>query len=364
METLGPGSRMHSGHRDLETGYSNATVGKTTSNGRRSFRTTISDMVEIYEIPSHRIPNMTYDPCNCRDFSFGELRKFIPRFTVSFLIFLLGVYINNVSMAWLQKHMPGYYDTKWVPNRSMTNESVVLWDVTFERFPVMDTYYADFFTVGSVVICVIRFVLLPGPLSLRWVILCRYFMILGLLYLCRAFTITATPLPNPDQTCKPRITYPDSIWQEGWAILSKGDITCHDVMFSGHTMLLTTSMLFFFHYIRRSPWHEHGLSHEWFSTSSGLFMGSCVYMAIGYYCIVASRFHYTVDVLVGILISYFVFHSYHDQIQVMWFRKTYLGPFLKWMEAYSKDLILWKRRALEEVDSFGREDRASMRNRR
>mmetsp|Transcript_12430 Transcript_12430/g.31026 ORF Transcript_12430/g.31026 Transcript_12430/m.31026 type:complete len:89 (+) Transcript_12430:278-544(+) len=84
------------------------------------------------------------------------------------------------------------------------NHSVILWDVSFKRLPyVRSTKMADMFAGGGPLFVIVRFLVLPGPLSLRWTIFSRLLIIWGMLWCFRGFTIIATPLPNPDYTCRP-----------------------------------------------------------------------------------------------------------------------------------------------------------------
>eukprot|EP00929_Paragymnodinium_shiwhaense_P020694 TRINITY_DN13702_c0_g1_i1.p1 TRINITY_DN13702_c0_g1~~TRINITY_DN13702_c0_g1_i1.p1 ORF type:complete len:406 (-),score=30.34 TRINITY_DN13702_c0_g1_i1:127-1218(-) len=318
----------------------------------RQARTTIKELMEVYQTADGGL-DFQSDPFGRRDFSAQVLKTFAPRLAVGLAVFVFGSYINNVSQAWLQQNIAGYYEKRWLPDGTLATGPVKLWDVTFHTLPyVKDTVYADIFALGSCAIVIVRYLVLPGPMSLRWVILYRILIVLGLLYLCRAFTIIATPLPNPDHTCKPQISYPDDIWREGWAIFIDGDVTCQDVMFSGHTTLLTTMMLFFLHYMQVSPWSQASLAHDWMSVPTGVWLLSVLYMIMGYYFIVASHFHYTVDVMVGFLMSYFVFNSYHNAIETMWFRKRtlMLHAGLKWLECHAQDMHLWRMRATQQMD--------------
>mmetsp|Transcript_82738 Transcript_82738/g.230733 ORF Transcript_82738/g.230733 Transcript_82738/m.230733 type:complete len:352 (+) Transcript_82738:36-1091(+) len=293
-----------------------------------------------------------------KDFRRGELRKFVPRLLVAFIVFQTGLYINNLSQAWLQSKMAGYYQTHWPPNRTLVangemapGDSVVLWDVTFEAFPTVDsTAYADALAGGLPVLFWLRFVVIPGPFSLRWTVLTRFITCWGLLWFCRAFTILVTPLPNPDLTCKPRISFPHNLWREAWAIMpfdpAHNELTCQDVLYSGHTVAITLSVLFIFKYSALSPWFEGTVRRRYCGSLTVVYLIGSITLLIGYYCIIASRFHYTVDVLVGAMMTFMVVQGYHYAIRVVWFpsdpRFTPHNMILQWYEWHAKDLKLFR----------------------
>jgi len=91
------------------------------------------------------------------------------------------------------------------------------------------------------------------------------------------------------------------------------------------------------------------------------------WLLFGYLAILSSHFHYTVDVMVGVLFSVLAFFSYHQLMKMVWMRKNRsngLVAGMRWFEKYSVDLKLWRLKAhdalselitgtgeLEELDS-------------
>merc|ERR1712232_1186672 len=74
----------------------------------------------------------------------------------------------------------------------------------------------------------------------------------------------------------------------------------------------------------------------------------------GWYVIAASHFHYTVDVIVGILMTYLVFYSYHFRIKLIWLGRPHplfscFRTFLRWYEKPSKDLKFWRAKAAKNL---------------
>lgn len=113
------------------------------------------------------------------------------------------------------------------------------------------------------------------------------------------------------------------------------------------------SMLFFFRYIPLSPWFPWSAqdSQSAFNYFFNLF--GCIVLLIGYYCIAASHFNYTIDVMFGAMMSYLVFETYHYVIRVAWlYSPGAVYPLARWFERYAKDLKFWRARARQDFESF------------
>lgn len=70
-------------------------------------------------------------------------------------------------------------------------------------------------------------------------------------------------------------------------------------------------------------------------TVSSLFMA--LYLVAGCFMLVSTHFHYSVDVLIGVLISWFTFHAYHSTLKTLHERRR--GPikrFITWIEHIPK----------------------------
>eukprot|EP00932_Pfiesteria_piscicida_P018774 SRR837773.5621.p2 GENE.SRR837773.5621~~SRR837773.5621.p2 ORF type:complete len:351 (+),score=110.26 SRR837773.5621:76-1053(+) len=282
------------------------------------------------------------DPFCVRDFYLSELKVAMPRLALAIIFFVLGLFCNSVSQAWLQRNLSGYYE-KLCENKGLHPEDKALWDITFKMLPrVPSTHLADIFAMAGPAVLVLRFIVLPGPISMRWTILRRWLTVWGLIWFIRSVTIFVTPLPNPDASCKPIISAPDNLLLEAVYIATQQDLTCQDVMFSGHTVALTLAVLFLCRYISLAPWSSYMMNRGWLSLNTFFHVVGYIFTAIGYYCIAGSRFHYTLDVLVGSLVTITTFRAYHDKIELTWLRREHGGSdlldhFLYWLDAYAKD---------------------------
>ena len=104
--------------------------------------------------------------------------------------------------------------------------------------------------------------------------------IYALLLLLRGLTFSATRMPPPRPDC------------EAYRVGSLYLGGCSDMMYSGHTTLLTLSALFLCAYAAPSAWLRAGVT---------------VYFVIALGLLALTRHHYTSDILVAIFLSVFAF---------------------------------------------------------
>merc|ERR1712070_557072 len=90
-------------------------------------------------------------------------------------------------------------------------------------------------------------------------------------------------------------------------------------------------------YLPRAPWFEFSSSHKCLSESSVVnFLGS-ILLLFAYYLIVGSHFHYTVDVLVGVLFTGATFFGFHHATKLSVLKgasssRSCIWKFIKWIE--------------------------------
>merc|ERR1712008_139789 len=120
-----------------------------------------------------------------------------------------------------------------------------------------------------------------------------------------------------------------------------------DVLFSGHTAMGTMWTIFSMRYLRKAPWFEITLKWRWSRIFIHVF--GWLWLMYGWFVISASHFHYTIDVLVGALLTFAVYIFYHSLICTIWLKQTrpFETPatlFFRWFEVHSFDLKLWRMR--------------------
>jgi hypothetical protein len=106
----------------------------------------------------------------------------------------------------------------------------------------------------------------------------RYSIILSLLFIIRAISFSVTHLPSPNVGCNKRNIHN----------------TCNDLMFSGHTTLLTVSLMALYY------WGSISLS------------PLVLYYLMTITTIILPRKHYTVDILIASVLSCSIFYNLMD----------------------------------------------------
>jgi len=143
----------------------------------------------------------------------------------------------------------------------------------------------------------------------RFILMRRFFSIVGTIFLLRCVTmiITSLSVPGTHLDCKPR---PYGTWGErlrnayviwsGVGLSIQGVRTCGDYMFSGHTVSLTLLNFFITEYTSRRIYWLHTFT--WLCNLFGIFF------------ILAAHEHYSIDVFVAFYISSRLFLYYHTLV--------------------------------------------------
>jgi hypothetical protein len=193
----------------------------------------------------------------------------------------------------------------------------------------------------------------------------RYAAVQGTCFLLRSITIMATILPNPYEECV-NSSRPDEIpLIEAFRVMAGLRFTCGDVLYSGHAANFTLMALIWQEYGRTytdsptdhphpsggkrgslptvtmdvslmgvqdddDPLSKDVFSKQWYVAKffPGLFW---TIAALGYLIIIACRFHYTVDVVVGIVVVAKQWGLYHMIIRTP--KLLSQVPFLQWYES-------------------------------
>ncbi|KAJ2731698.1 hypothetical protein IW152_004345 [Coemansia sp. BCRC 34962] len=123
----------------------------------------------------------------------------------------------------------------------------------------------------------------------------------AILYFTRSITISVTTVPPSIGSCK--IDIPQSMWQVIKAtpdILAGNIGQCTDKIFSGHTAILLISFLF---------WQRY-------ATHWSILVYSALHTSIGILTVLLARYHYTIDVVIGALLTFFVHHLYYSALDL------------------------------------------------
>lgn len=141
----------------------------------------------------------------------------------------------------------------------------------------------------------------------------RFFWLLGTCYGLRALSLAGTVLPPSNPNC----LYEQ---RNGWRLLIAGPQllvgavhTCSDKIFSGHTIVATL------------------LSCSWWqlTTNWGVRMYPVLHEIVMIICSLSGRHHYTVDIVVALIVAVSVFHIYHLLVRICCVAELHeRGPYL------------------------------------
>jgi hypothetical protein len=138
----------------------------------------------------------------------------------------------------------------------------------------------------------------------------RVFFITGTVYLLRAMTVIVTVLPNPLLECKSEPH--EDLFFDAWLLFTAHRTSCGDVFFSGHTIIFTCGMLVWLTYSRHAALRI-------IATTLGV---------IGMVSLVASAYHYTIDVIVGFWVTNWIWTMYHWSVTLPSLRRKWWGRVL------------------------------------
>ncbi len=256
----------------------------------------------------------------------------------SMLFSLTGLYINSVVQVYTEKRALPFR------NPDIPEGLKVLPDLGFDLLPVLrEAWLADVWVGAVLLLVVVRFLVRAE----RRRLFRRWLTCLGCVFLLRAVSIIVTVLPNPLSSCVTTAT--GNPFKEGILIVFQVHRTCSDVFFSGHASNLTLAALVF-----HSSSHKAGHSlvdldpYGWAFCSgkplttpdqsdvlrcSAAKIGVWSLAIVGYFLIIATRFHYTLDVLLGVALSCLVFQLYHHYQQTASRRDNTFNRLIVWLES-------------------------------
>ena len=290
-----------------------------------------------------------------------NFRPYLP-FCFAFSFFFLAAYINSVIQVYSDYGSP----TSREPLPDLGHRLFPFWD---------ETSICDYWLFGMVVTMVLRYVFIP---TTRLIIFRRVIFLQGCMFCLRAVSIIVTELNMPQQSCESTAT--GSPWVEGFLIMATVHHTCGDVMFSGHTTTITIASLAITMYTKGEEWN-------WLlkrivpadqlalpaSTALPCSARRCLrptldavgdpiscfitpiivwtFAFIGYFFIIATRFHYSVDVFIGFCLSQLVFRYYHSYIKTVAERDGPIAKFVRWFEGYERAIQEERQKDEDDVEA-------------
>eukprot|EP01080_Neovahlkampfia_damariscottae_P008488 gene8488-312_t len=173
----------------------------------------------------------------------------------------------------------------------------VLFDSIFFLIPeINNENISDYYLNSIIVLTIFRTLYFQRRI---FKVLRRILLFLGILYLFRSITIILTILPNPNLKCKSNLSS-NNIFISSILIMLRINYTCSDLFFSGHSISLGICLYIWLYY--------NNLNQPFNLLFNLLF----ILIAItGWLIFIISHFHYSIDVLIGCLLSSFIWIFYH-----------------------------------------------------
>lgn len=219
------------------------------------------------------------------------------------LFFLTSTYIMMVFQLTVEFQKEGSLLNQEPPTTGTAAPAVVLNDVLFDLLPQLQNseWLIEALINLGLVCTLVRVLIGKHHKKDRERAYCHAFTCGGVVYLLRAVVLFVTPLPNPYPNCVSGLVAHDPFMWNALMVILRIHRTCHDVLFSGHSMSLTLYVCVFAWYIRRS----------WETLAVG------VYALVTSILIVSSHYHYTVDVVLGAFITATTFALLY-RIRIPW----------------------------------------------
>ncbi|CAM9304911.1 unnamed protein product [Phaeothamnion confervicola] len=174
----------------------------------------------------------------------------------------------------------------------------------------------------------------------------RTLVIFGCLLLLRAVSVSVTVLPDASPVCRAQFGSSAGLYKAeqmfprvfaeaaAFAVAPRGAVSCGDMVFSGHTTCLMVFAMVFRKYCRAKHLQTRLLRRLGVVTERTCTLARravYVYCVAGFAVIIGSKLHYTLDVLLAVLLSYWTFRMYHDWVRYGRLRKK--ARILSWLEA-------------------------------
>ena len=290
--------------------------------------------------------------------------QYLSRLLAAAAFCFVAVYINTLASVCAGWRTPWLLvrdlDGKETTQRTLPDlgHDMVWWLATWmgaKRWPWGSTTYVDNYALPDQLVYAL-FVATLVLIALhpqRFMIFRRLLVLFGMMFLLRAVTVSVTQLPDAAPTCQAQFGDPKrgaykrqpmfpKAFARAWVFLFSPTthVTCGDMLFSGHATCLSMCGMVFKHYCRARLLNTkvffrwiRGNKESRFAALVGLARFSVyLYCLVGNMLIVATRLHYTLDVIVATIMTYSVFTWYHTWLRYQRLKESG-WVMLRWFEA-------------------------------
>lgn len=184
-------------------------------------------------------------------------------------------------------------------------------DLGHDLIPKMEPEKLGDFTMFSMIVTLVVCLVFNQR---RWPIITRFLITLGNMYLLRIVSISVTSLPPTENHCRYEYKTIDDIWAntlKGLLTLGGGNIHCGDLMFSGHTCMVTNIWMTIMTNYKKNYLLKIPIT---------------ILLILTFFFIIATRSHYTGDIWIAFWLTAFVFKFAPSRFP---FTKQNIKKFLK-----------------------------------
>ena len=238
---------------------------------------------------------MTEEPTESPRRSLWDVQVWI-RVIATMCVLLVCLFVNCVSQVLIERYYLSFA------------LQAPLYDLGFEFLFFLAYPRIPDYMLTAFLLCIFGPLLIWHPK--RFQIVRRCMCLMSAVYLSRSFTIIATILPNPQRSCKTDPiagTDQEVILVEALKVLIGRRVTCGDCLFSGHTAMICLASLVGLRYGR----YFFSNLKVWKLIRVLLFL----YTFSAYLLIICTRFHYTIDVVLGVLIPTALWKWFHSHVK-------------------------------------------------
>ncbi|SCP05021.1 sphingomyelin synthase 1, putative [Plasmodium ovale] len=217
-------------------------------------------------------------------------RIIFVRLLYTMLFFLVAIFIQCYFIILSDNH----YKTGEQPLKDRIHEM-------YKEAPsFMNTAFINSNILFLLILTFLRFGLF-FPILLSISIFIRFTTMLSFIYCIRSIFIYVTTLPCPIPTCQPmkNKSFMENLYTS-YLIITAQVYECTDLIISGHTAFTTI------------------LKYIWFFYEKNIYIKIAIFFHVMYIfaLIIISKFHYTVDVLMGYVFGSGIFLCYHGLLDV------------------------------------------------
>eukprot|EP01084_Bolivina_argentea_P173465 300467_1 len=174
-------------------------------------------------------------------------------------------------------------------------------------------HYPDI-TVNICIVFMLLWILFDGPKQQKIAVFRRWLTMLSILYIGRAVCVVSTQMPTPFHSNKPT-TWNEHLLYEAPLVFVGSKTTNQDVFYSGHTVVISLC----------------AMTIHTYSTRKWLIFIFWIFSLFGLYVIIATKFHYTIDVIIAFVLSVIIWKLYHMAMSIKEIRNYF--PIFKWFES-------------------------------